>query len=317
MENANRMNDSKKRALAVMLAALFAALILLAVTKFSFISILKGPVHFNMASDFADKQYVSVEVSMDLGPYAEKYKTSDESVTGRYIVAGFGDGLVTVLLSERYFESETVIRKMTADWIDGKSEKLTNYVQTVGTVRRLTDKEKELLDKWADKNSQWMASSGIVSGAEGTSAELSEFVICVDDINGVSAVLVYVLSSIAWVLLAVVLIIGIMWALGKFNGKSDGEPTGESDILSEEESEKAELTEAESGERKEEAPAPDTGIDDGAEQPAKETSENEKTDIESQKQAPESEPETTITDEEETESTEIELKAEEDNIDNV
>ena len=292
MENTNRMNDGKKRALAVMLAALFIALILLAVTKISFITILKGPAHLSMASDFADKQYVSAEVSMNLGPFAEKYNISDESVTGRYILAGFGDGLVPVLLSERYFESEAVIREMTADWVSGRLEKPANYIHTVGTVRRLTEQEKELLDKWMDENSYWVASSGITGGAEDYSEKLSEFVICVDDINGMSAVLVYVLSLIALLFLAVAVVTGTMLGLGKFNGKSGDEPSGEEDIPADE-SEKAELIGQASSESEEE------------------------TSIDGQEQTQESEPKAVIADEEETESAESELKAEEDNINNV
>ena len=297
MENTNKLNGGKKRALAIMLAALFAAIILLTATKFSFITVLKGPKNLNRATDFADNQYVSAEVSMDLGPFAEKYKTSDESVTGRYILAGLGDGLVAVLLPERYFESEEVIRGMTADWIDGKSEKLTNFIQVTGTVRSLTEQEKELLDKWTVKKEDWLVSHGIISSAEDYSAEFSGLVICVDDIGGTSAVLVYVLSSIAWVLIAAVLIIAIMWTLGKFDHKAGGEMSGEVDILSEDKAEKAELAEEKSEET--EHTEAKSGTQKDEPEPDEETDRAEKAD------------------EEEAESEKSELKAEEDNIDNV
>lgn len=216
MEIKKETNKKLRRAQVSILAALLAALILLAVTGFAFIDIIRGPVSADTAPELEDGAYVSVDVSADMGIFAEQY-TSSGRVTGRYIVVPMGEQLAAFLLPERYFESEEAIREYTYQWINGQSEGLSSYILTVGTVRRLTEREQALMYDWFDLNSSWMTQAGTIGSVEDFTDHLSDYVVCVDYIGGMSAVWVYSLSSLAWLLIIFAIIMGILWALGKFD----------------------------------------------------------------------------------------------------
>lgn len=216
MENTKETNKKLRRAQVSILAALLAALILLAATGFAFIDIIRGPVNADTALALEEGAYVSVNVSADMGVFAERY-TSSGRVTGRYIAVPMGEQLVAFLLPERYFESEEAIRAYTGDWISGRTEGLTGYILTVGSVRRLTEREQAIMYDWFELNNGWMTGAGAIGGVEDFTESLSNYVVCVDYIGGMSAIWVYILSSLAWLLIIFAVVMGILWALGRFD----------------------------------------------------------------------------------------------------
>lgn len=205
-----RRPGSTRKIRAFTLAALLVALILLALTRFAFVTLLKGPTDVNLASELTEGAYVSADISIDLGIYAEKYSTSSGEASDRYILVPMGEMLVSVLLPERYFDSEAEIRSDTYDWINGKADSINRYILTIGTVRTLEEKEQTILYDWFSLNNEWMSEAGLVGEVGDFTNHLSEYVICVDEIGGMSAAWVYALSSVAWLLIVLALVCAII-----------------------------------------------------------------------------------------------------------
>lgn len=206
-----------------MLAALLVALILLAVTGFAFVDILRGPEDVNAAADLEKGDYVVVDIFADLGCYAEAFRGEDK-ITGLYILVPMEDQLVSFLVPERYFDAEFRIRQSTLMWLNGFSDSLSEYILTVGTVRTLSEKEQTLLYDWFGENHIWMTETGILGPVEDYSVYLSPYVICVDQLGHLPAVWVYILSGAAWLLIMLAVVLGLLWALGKFDPKPEAVP---------------------------------------------------------------------------------------------
>ena len=224
METEKTTNKKLGRALAAVLAALLVALLLLAVTGFAFIDVLKGPVDVNSASELEEGSYISMDIAMSIDVFAEEFVPSSGKVIGRYIVVPMGEKFVAVLLPERYFESEEVIRDLTRDYLmTGRVQSLKNYILVTGTVQSLNDKEKTIMYDWAESNGDWVASFGIVEQREYFADSLSDYVIRVDYIGNMSDIWVYILSAMAWLLLLFAVFVVTLFPLGIFNKKPGAE----------------------------------------------------------------------------------------------
>lgn len=196
-------------------AALALAVIFLAVSGFGFIDVLKGPAETAVVDGVEDGAYVSTGISAILGFYCEGYR--GDTTTSWYAIVPEADSYVTVVFPKRYFDSAETILEETYDLINGKSAELSHYIYVEGTVGRLSEDAKTKLYDWYDLNRSWMQEAGIAGEVEDFSQVLSDTAIYVDTIGGSSAARVYILSTLAGLLLIYAVVVIARIGLGKYN----------------------------------------------------------------------------------------------------
>lgn len=196
-----------------MLLSLLIALLLLGATRFGFVRAISGLKPATSALALSEGDYVSAEISMDLGIYGEEFSSGTDDVTGRYVIVPMGEQFVSVLLPTRYFHSEEAVRAATYDWINGHVEVLSSYMLVTGTVRSLTSAEQAVMYDWFELNNGWMTQVGLIGPVDDFANYLSDNIICVDEINGIDTTAVYICSIIAGLLALFALVAGIVTAV--------------------------------------------------------------------------------------------------------
>ena len=276
--------DAKKKlhkALVRAGVALLAAIILLAVTKFSIIDLIKGAKEADTVQDEEIGTFVKRDVFAILGFLDAKTDdtaktdanatdtTTDTSTTGtltpaetasgEYALVPMGGKFVTVHFTKRYLESAYAIEAETYSYINGGVSSLDSYVKVEGTTEKISEDLSTKMYDWFALNKDWMVQAGVIANADDSATYLSDVIWEVDTVNSMSEVLVYTLTGLAAALVLYVIVELILMATGfylngpkKKKAKKDGEENG-SDMEEEpaqvqEASESTEQGEATSGE---------------------------------------------------------------------
>ena len=210
-------NKKLRHAAVRAVSAVLLALALLAVTGFSFIKLMLGPDFITSFDNVSEGDYVSANISLIIDFYAEGYSHAGGDATSLYAVSAGDEDFYTIVVPKRYFDSANTINQDTLSYMLGTRSSLSRFFTVTGTVHVLSDSELSYLYQWFSDNMQWLQSTDVIGEVSDYSDYLSVYALRVDYVGRLPAVWVYVLSSIAWLLLVYAVIILIRFALGKYS----------------------------------------------------------------------------------------------------
>ena len=199
------------------ISAVLLALIFLAITGFAFIKLISGPSSVSDFDNVSDGDYVTANISLIMDFYAEGYAHTDGDATTLYAVTAGDEYFYTVIVPKRYFDSANTINQDTLNFMLGTRSSLNRYFTVTGTIYTLSDTELSYLYNWFTENMQWLQSSDVIGEVSDYSDYLSVYALRVDYIGNLPTVWVYILSSLAWLLLVYAIIVFIRIALGKYS----------------------------------------------------------------------------------------------------
>lgn len=210
-----------KAALISACALVVVAAILLAVTGFGIITLLKGPETVEDIQGMEQGSFVKYKNFAILDFYGEE--TAGGQTTGLYAMVPMGSRLVTVHYTQRYVDSVKTICDETAQYVNGEIAGLDHYVYAQGTVGTLTNDEETLMYDWYAENKAAMVQSGVIADTEDAAEYLTEEVLLVDTVGGMDQTLVIVLSAAAAAMLLAAIVLFLLLLLGVFNEKAESE----------------------------------------------------------------------------------------------
>jgi len=197
-------------------AALLAAVVLLAVSKFSVIDLKKGAKESDSVQDEELGTFVKRDVFAIIGFYDE---VSEDSTQGEYALVPMGGKFVTVHLSKRYLESGSAVEKATYDYINGNSTTLDKYFVVEGTTETLSEEMSTKMYEWFDLNKDWMVEAGVIADTDDAATYLSDVVLEVDTVNSMSETLVLVLTGLAAAMLLYMIVEFVLMGVGFYLGE--------------------------------------------------------------------------------------------------
>lgn len=221
-DNGEEKNRRLRNSVIRMAVALVAALILLAVTGFSQIKLIKGPVESEDIQSNEIGDFVTRDVYAILGFYADEKNSKDETIS-RYAVVPMNGKLVSVHFTERYLDAANSVCNSTYDFVQGKVSSLDAYVTVEGTVGMLDEKASALLYDWFGVNKDQLVEMKMIADTDDYSTYLSDYVLRVDTINGHSETLSVVLGILAGIFVLWAIVEIILMATGSFLPKIEGE----------------------------------------------------------------------------------------------
>ncbi|MEG1461087.1 MAG: DUF6709 family protein [Oscillospiraceae bacterium] len=263
-------NKKLRNALLRALAAALAGLILLAVTGFAFLDLIRGPKEVDLVQDEAVGSFVKRDVFVILGFYDEAEgaakpdaeKTTPTEVSGHYALVPMGNKFVTVHFSDRYLKSAGAVLDDTYAFINQKLPGLDQYLTVQGTVDKLDEATSTKLYDWFGLNKDWMVQSGVIADTDDYADYLSDAVLEVDSVNGMNQNLVFALTGLAALCLAYAIVVLLMMAFGHYLEEEPIEPFSDNEwkdvsmrLLDEKEAANNETAESEAEETAPEAPA--------------------------------------------------------------
>ncbi len=209
-------NKRAKLALIRACAAIVLALVLLAVTGFAIADMLRGPAVTPDVTGLESGDYITTNVDMILGYFAEEYNSRDE-VTALYAVVPYDGRFAVVILTERYFDSAYTVYDATYEFINGRTAFINDYILVTGTAEELTDETLAMFYDWFGLNKDWMTEAGLITG------EVDDFAKCLSgvalraDMTGrLPSIWAWVLSGCAWLFIMYGVIVFLRLSLGKY-----------------------------------------------------------------------------------------------------
>lgn len=198
-------------------SAFLASLCLLAVTKFSFIDLIRGPKEADVVQDEDIGAFVKRDIFAVVGYYDEQ--KSGDKVTDKYALVPMGGKFVTVHFTKRYIESADAIYSETQNYIKGSLYTLDKYVVVDGTVEKLDDELSGKMYDWFSDNKQWLVDSQVIADTNDASEYLSDVVLSVDTVNSLNQTLVFIVTGLAALCLLYVIAELILMASGFYLDK--------------------------------------------------------------------------------------------------
>ncbi len=174
-------------------AALVAAIILVVVSKFSIIDLVKGPKE----TDAIQSEEVGTFVKRDIYAVMGFYADQTDGISGKYSVVPMDQKFVSVHFTKRYLDSVDTIESDTNKYINGDITKLDKYVVAEGTVEKVSDDLSAKMYTWFSQNKDTLVKKGVISGTNDAADYLSDYVLTVDAVNSMSETLVLVLTGLA------------------------------------------------------------------------------------------------------------------------
>jgi hypothetical protein len=171
------------------IAAIILSVLFFALPAFSILALFEGPKETADIQLEAEGSFVSAEISMVIGFYADT-----DGGKERYAVTAMGGKLVTVRFSDRYLTSAQGVLDSTNQVINGEASTLDKYVVAQGTVEQLTESTSGRLYDWFGLNYDELVAKYVIAPTDDYSTYLSEYVLVVDSVNGYSQGLVVTLS---------------------------------------------------------------------------------------------------------------------------
>lgn len=216
----NRAKNARLRAV----CAIILALVLLASTGFAVVDMLRGAEFVSDATQLGVGDYVTTNIDMILGYYAEEYNKNDK-VTALYAVVPYDGRFAAVILPQRYFESADVIFDSTYAFINGESGSVNEYILVTGTAEELTGETSGMLYEWFGLNKDWMTEAGLISGEVTDYAEhLSDVALRVDRTGALPTAWAVALTGLAWALLMYAVVVFLHLTLGRYDPKPETPP---------------------------------------------------------------------------------------------
>lgn len=205
MKQTVRKNDAARvrRAWVRFAALLLCAVLLLAVTGFGFVRILRGPVAVASLVRVAPGDYVSQDLGKILDNITVGYR--NEAPKEVYAVAPVDRGIYVFCFPERWFFNEELVRAQTDAWLADPTTETDRYLPVTGTAKAMPQELKPYVRAWFEKNEDALAQIGLIPQGAAMESCVSECVIYVDRVGALPFGTVVILTILAFVL--------IIWAL--------------------------------------------------------------------------------------------------------
>ena len=143
--------------------------------------------------------YVQHEVFLLLANFAEGSR--GDTVTERYAVVPVSGKMVTFCFPQRWFASEDAIDQATQDLLNGRAYSIDSYIRVTGTVAELPDTVADQLYSWFGENKEWMEQGGLIPESDDYADVLSDVMVKVDYVGGMTQTAVVALTAAAGVCL--------------------------------------------------------------------------------------------------------------------
>jgi len=254
-----KTNKKLRNALLRAGAAVLAALILLTVSKFSAIDLIRGAKESDSVQDEEIGTFVKRDVFAIIGFYDA---SADDSTHGEYALVPMNGKFVTVHFSKRYLDSAAAIETETYSYINGSASTLDSYVTVQGTTENLSDALSTKMYDWFELNKDWMVQASVIADTTDNAEYLTDVVLEVDTVNSMSQTLVFVITGLAAAFLLYAIVEFVLMAAGvyldgprkKKEKKSEeaSQEDSEEGIISEEKSENNEVSETDASDVQEE-----------------------------------------------------------------
>ncbi len=189
---------SKKR-IALVSALLFAALILLALSRFGGFKLLLGPSALGSIDEKSEGGYYKLEVSKIYTIFAEGGNLS-EKATARYAIAPYDGKLLVIRFPERYFNSVDEIMAKSGGYLGGKNTE-EKYIVIHGSLQDCRDDLLSLMNKWIDGNKKTLYSLELIEDTADMEKIRYSKMFLVDSVNGTDATFATVASVAALALI--------------------------------------------------------------------------------------------------------------------
>lgn len=220
-----KMNKRAKRAVIRACAAVFAALVMLAATGFAIVDLLRGSAAVADVTRLSSGDYVTVNIDMILGYFAEEYSRGSGETTAVYAIVPCNGRFCAVILPERYFDSAGVIYDSTYDFINGRTDSISSYILVTGTAEELTDETITMFYDWFGLNRDWMTEVGLTGGeVEDYADHISIIALRADTTGRLPSAWTWALTGAAWALLIYAAVVFLRLTLGKYAPKPEPEP---------------------------------------------------------------------------------------------
>lgn len=198
------------------LTALFLAVILLSVSGFGFLDLMKGPVKMTQDTDISPGDYLTADVTFLMDIVGVEKNTSGREIA-YYAVAPVGDTFCLFRFGGADMENARRMEEATDAFLQGESLTMDIYLTATGTASPMNEEEGTLLLEWFDANADWMIAGGVIAETEDYSTYLTNLVIRTDHLGGLPVVAVVILSVLAAVLVAYALVEVVLAAAGVYD----------------------------------------------------------------------------------------------------
>lgn len=203
LSNEKSGNKRLRNALIRISAAFLAAVVLISITSFSFIDLIKGPKETESLQGEEIGSFVKYKIYVILGTYAN----------GEYALIPMDGKIVTVHFTKRYLESVETIKTESQNYFNG-IQMFDKYVIVQGTVEALDEDLSTQMYEWFDSNKDWMVEKRVITDTSDYADYLSDSLLTVDTVNSLNQVLVFVLTGLAALLLLYDIVELILMAAG-------------------------------------------------------------------------------------------------------
>ena len=199
-------------------AALFAAVILLSVSGFGFVDMLRGPVEMAWDTDVARGDYVQTDVAFLMDIVGVEKNASGREIAW-YAVSPVGDTFVLFRFGAGDMENVRRMEEATDAFLQGESLTMDVFMTVTGTASPMSEEEGTLLLEWFEQNAEWMIAGGVIAETEDYSSYLTELMIRADHVGGLGTAVVVTLSVLAALLVAYAIVEAVLVAAGAYKKK--------------------------------------------------------------------------------------------------
>lgn len=179
-------------------AALLGALLLLVITGFGFVTLLRGGQSIETIGTVRPGDYVRQDVDVILDNIAMGYR--GETVKEVYGVAPVNGKLYVFCFPKRWFASEAAVRQQTDAWLGAEIEQTDTYLRVSGTAKEIPDDVAAKARAWLARNEEAMRSVNLIPEGQATEDCVADCVIYVDRVGAMPFGTVILLTGAAFLL---------------------------------------------------------------------------------------------------------------------
>ena len=207
MKHTARKNDPARahRAWVRFAAALICAFVLLAVSGFGFVKLLRGPVAVASLVRVSPGDYVSQDLGKILDNITVGYRNDEPKEV--YAVAPVDRGIYVFCFPERWFYNEMLVREQTDAWLADPTVQTDRYLPVTGTAKTMPEELKPYVRAWFQQNEEALAQIGLIPEGAAMESCISECVIYVDRVGALPFGAVMLLTIPALVLIVYALLV--------------------------------------------------------------------------------------------------------------
>ena len=218
----------KKNTLAVCraAAALVAALILLSVTGFAFVDMLKGPVQVTNSNELNRGDYVEAQLAFVMDIVGVEKNAAGKDVA-YYGVSPMGDTFTMIRFPVADFENIAAMEEATRSFLQGETVTMDFYMTVIGTVAPMDETLGGLLIEWFEENADWMIASGVIAETEDYSAYLGPQMIASGRVGAMNRGMALAMTILAALLVVYAIVEVLLVAMGVHERKAAPKANGE------------------------------------------------------------------------------------------